>query len=497
MKSNLNNSKIEKQKISNTNEPISPNTNILSQRYADEKINEIFSPEFRIKTEREFWINVLETQVKLGLKVPNDTISKYKSAINRIDLERIEHLENSTKHDVKAKIEAFNEAAGNFGNKNYKSLEQIHRGLTSRDLNDNVDLILNRLAAKHLLAKYCFILKQMDDIAKKYESLPLTARTHHQVAQITTFGRRFSMWAEELLYHLKNFSNFIDNLPFRGIKGAIGTQQDMSTLIGTKNAKILDQKIAQKYDFKNLMSSVGQIYPRSIDAEFINHLVLISSPIQSFTKTLRLMSGLGLASEGFAKGQTGSSAMPHKQNPRSCERVNSLGQLLKGYSASINNTSGDQWEEGDVSCSAIRRITISDACYTSDGIANTTSYILKNMGPNIEAINKEVTKYKPLLSTTNVMMELTKRGIGREKAHEIIKLTSLKYIEIESATTATFSKLLIHNLEISKIITEAELNKIISMENTGRAKEQIKETSTMIKKFLRKQKINNKEMDIL
>jgi len=390
------------------------NTNVLSHRYATNKMNYIFSEIGKTRLERELWLNVLKAQRDLGLDVPDNVIYAYENALDDIDLGLIEEIERRTKHDVKSKIEAFCLASGGY--------EYIHLGMTSRDLTDNVEQIQIKRAMKLVLGKYVSILRHLVEKSDEYRVIELTARTHHQAAQPTLLGRRFSMWAEELWVHLVEFEAFIVSYPFRGIKGAVGTQFDMVNLLESpEKALELEQHIAEMFGFKNVLDSTGQVYPRSLDYKLLSHLATLSSACENFAKSMRLMAGYELMTEGFMKGQVGSSVMPHKMNTRSSERICAFSELLKMYADGGSRLSGDQWEEGDVSCSAIRRVLIPDAFYASDGLLETTLTVLNQMGAYPAVISKEVDRYLPFLATTKILGMAVQHGIGREKAHSLIK----------------------------------------------------------------------------
>ena len=390
------------------------NHNVLSKRYATGEINRIFSDEGKVGFERDLWIAVLSAQKKLGLEVPEGVVEAYTSARNNINLDLINEIELRTKHDVKARIEAFNHAAGGH--------EYIHLGMTSRDLTDNVEQLQAMKASRIILGKYVSVLRHMLDKAKEYQGMELTARTHHQPAQPTLLGRRFSMWAEELYLHIREFEAFIEKYPLRGIKGPVGTQFDMGKLLGSQEKALqLEDMITKELGFTEVLNSPGQVYPRSLDYKLISHLAALASACENFSKTIRLMAGYELVTEGFRDGQVGSSIMPHKMNTRSTERVCALSELVKTYADGASRMAGDQWEEGDVSCSAIRRVLIPDAFYASDGIVETTLNVLNQMGPYPAVISKEVDRYLPFLATTEVLVIAVKSGIGREEAHGIIK----------------------------------------------------------------------------
>ena len=322
------------------------NPNVLSQRYATPEMNRIFGEEGKTLMERELWLTVLKAQRRLGMDIPDTAIERYHAAKEDVDLDRVKEIELRTKHDVKAKIEAYNEAAG--------GAEYIHLGMTSRDLTDNVEQLQIREAMTLIHGKYVSVLRHLLDKAEDYAAVELTGRTHRQPAQTTLLGRRFSMWAEELLLHLKESEAFIDCYPLRGVKGAVGTQFDMAELLGSpEKALRLERMVADELGFRDLMDSTGQVYPRSLDYKVTSHLAALASACENFATSIRLMAGHELVTEGFAEGQVGSSVMPHKMNTRSTERICALSELQKMYADGASRLAGGQWEEGDVSCSAL------------------------------------------------------------------------------------------------------------------------------------------------
>lgn len=387
--------------------------NILAERYATQEIKSLFEEEGKIKAERNLWIAVMKAQKELGLDIPKGAIERYEAARNNIDLELIKSIEMRTKHDVKARIDAYNQAAGVEGH--------IHKGMTSRDLTDNVDQMQYMQAGKIIFGKYVGILRHLMDKASEYDRV-IVGRTHHQPAQLTLLGRRFSMWAEELHENLVDLERFIENYPLRGIKGAVGTQADMLTLLGNaEKVDALERKVAEGLGFNRVLASCGQVYPRSFDSSYLAKLSDTSAPCRSFALTMRLIAGYELVEEGFTEGQTGSSAMPHKMNPRSCERIYGFSNLLRMYKMGASQLSGDQWEEGDVSDSVGRRVIIPDAIYASDGLCETTLTVLSGMGAYPVMIDMEVERFLPYLASTRILMEAVQSGMGREEAHEVIK----------------------------------------------------------------------------
>jgi len=393
---------------------LNANPNVLSERYATDRMNRIFSVRSRILLERELWIAVARAQRKLGVRIPAGTIAKYQAARERIDLSRIHKIEQRTRHDLAARIEAFNRAAGTEGG--------IHLGMTSRDVTDNVEALQIRRAGRILFGKYLSILRHLVDAAGAYRHIFLVARTHHQPAQPTLLGRRLAMWAEELIHHLRAFEIFLRDYPLRGIKGPVGTQSDMLRLLGSREkVDRLERMVAEQLGFGRVLDAPGQVYPRSLDHEFLARLTSLASAPQSLAKTIRLMAGGELITEGFARGQVGSSAMPHKMNTRSAERICALAELIKTYADGGSRLAGDQWEEGDVSCSAVRRVIVPDACYASDGLCETALTVLNRMKPYPAAIRSELDWFLPFLATTEILLLAVERGIPRDRAHGMIK----------------------------------------------------------------------------
>ncbi|MEC7680665.1 MAG: adenylosuccinate lyase [Planctomycetota bacterium] len=388
--------------------------NILASRYASEQMVKIWSPEQKIVLERKFWIAVMDTQRELGVNIPEVAIDAYRQVIHTVDLESIDQRERITKHDVKARIEEFNSLAG---------YEHIHKGMTSRDLTENVEQCQILSSLQLIRDRLVATLTLMGQRALEYSDLAVAGRSHNVPAQITTVGKRFANSAEEILFGFDALEGLIDRLPLRGIKGPVGTQQDMLDLFQGDTTKLvtLDQKVAKELGFEKSFDSVGQVYPRSLDFEVVSLLTQIASGPANFARTLRLMAGAELATEGFKPGQVGSSAMPHKMNARSSERINGFAVILRGYLSMIGGLLGDQWNEGDVSCSVVRRVALPDSFLAIDGQLETFLTVLNDYGAYPAVIDRELRRYLPFLGTTKILVAAVKAGVGRETAHEVIK----------------------------------------------------------------------------
>jgi adenylosuccinate lyase len=387
--------------------------NVLATRYATKEMVAIFDPINKIIAERKFWITILKLQKKAGLPITDSDITAYEKVITKVDLAAIEAREKRTRHDVKARIEEFNESAG---------CEKIHIGMTSRDLTENIELIMIRDGLNLIRRRSLETLFLLEKNITKYEKTYITGRSHNVAAQVTTVGKRFASCAQELLFALSALEELINRLPLRGLKGPVGSGQDgISTLGSVKELEKLEAAIEKEFGFENTLTSVGQIYPRSIDFEVVSKLLQIAAAPSSMATTIRLMAGSNLASEGFKAGQVGSSAMPHKMNSRSSERINGMMVLLRGYTTMAADLAGDQWNEGDVSCSVVRRVVIPDAFYVADGLLHTFMTILTEFGIFEDNINKELQEQLPFLATTQILISCVKAGMGREAAHEVIK----------------------------------------------------------------------------
>jgi adenylosuccinate lyase len=387
---------------------------VLASRYASRQLTSLWSPAHKVVLERRLWIAVLTAQAGLGVEVPPDAIAAYERVVDDVDLDSIRDRERVTRHDVKARIEEFNALAGH---------QQVHKAMTSRDLTENVEQLQVRDSLLIIRGKAVGVLARLARRAAEHTDLVMTGRTHNVAAQATTLGKRFASAAEELLLSVERLEDLIARYPLRGIKGPVGTAQDMLDLLDgdAERLALLEQRVAEHLGFARVLDSVGQIYPRSLDHDVVSALVQIAAGPSSLATTIRLMAGLELVTEGFRPGQVGSSAMPHKMNTRSCERVNGLAVILRGYASMTAELAGAQWNEGDVSCSVVRRVALPDAFFALDGLLETFLTVLDDFGAYPAVVSRELDRYLPFLATTKVLVAAMRRGVGRETAHEVIK----------------------------------------------------------------------------
>ena len=443
--------------------------NVLAGRYASPAMVSIWSPAAKVVAERRLWLAVLAAQADLGIAVPEGALADYERVIDQVDLESIAARERVTKHDVKARIEEFNALAGH---------EQVHKGLTSRDLTENVEQMQIRTSLLLVRSKAVAALARLASLAAQFAEQPLTGRSHNVAAQTTTLGKRFATAADEMLIAFDRVENLIARYPLRGIKGPVGTSQDMLDLLGGDEDALeqLEQRVADHLGFTATLTSVGQVYPRSLDFDVVSALVQLAAGPSSLATTIRLMAGLELVTEGFKAGQVGSSAMPHKMNTRSCERINGFAIILRGHLSMVGELAGDQWNEGDVSCSVVRRVALPDAFFTIDGQLETFLTVLDDFGAFPEVIARELDRYLPFLATTKVMMAAVKAGVGRETAHEAIKEHAVAVAVAMRQERVAENDLLERLADDERLgLTRDDLGALVSepMEFTGAARSQV------------------------
>lgn len=457
-----------------------PIPNVLAARYASAEMQALWSPENKVVLERRLWLAVLEAQRELGVPVPDAALAAYRSVLERVDLASIEAREARTRHDVKARIEEFCALAGH---------ELIHRGMTSRDLTENVEQLQIREALELIRAKAAAALGRIATRAAEFATTPIAGRSHNVAAQVTTLGKRFANAGEELLCAFEMLEHLIDTYPLRGIKGPVGTQQDQLDVFEGDTRKVaqLEQRVAQHLGAPRVLTNVGQVYPRSLDLWVVGALRQLASGPSNLAKALRLMAGHELVSEGFATGQVGSSAMPHKMNARSCERINGLTAVLGGHVQMVMALSGDQWNEGDVSCSVVRRVALPDAFFALDGLFETLLHVLDDFTAFPEAIAQELGRYLPFLGVTKVLMAAVKAGLGRERAHSLIQKHALAVAsDLRSGRTRENDLVERLGADAELPLPAAELRRLLGnpLELVGAAPEQVRQFVAQVESVL-------------
>lgn len=388
--------------------------NVLASRYASDEMRVIWSAQEKIACERELWVAILEVQSDLGVETPRKAIAAYRARIRDIDFESIARREKELRHDLKARIEEFCEISG---------YECIHRGLTSRDITENVEQLQLKRALTLICRRADALLAQLATRIEEYADTILVARTHNMPAQITTLGKRLAMFGEELHRTLQRLDSVVSGMPMHGVAGAVGTATDLLQLFGGQKEKVgaLNRLVSEKlWDGAPTVGAVGQIYPRSFDFSAISALAELAAAPANIARSVRLMAGGGLANERQQAGQVGSSAMPHKVNPRISERINGLRVVLHGYLTMASGLAGEQWNEGDVSCSVVRRIALPNACYAAEGILENCRFLLYSLQINTAGLRTEAEQHLAAVGSSALLMAAVREGMGREEAHALI-----------------------------------------------------------------------------
>lgn len=400
--------------------------NLLAERYAGAGMRAIWSPSSKVRREREFWLAVLEAQRALGVDIPAGAADSYRAVIDDIDMESIARRERRLRHDVMARLEEFCALAG---------CEYLHWGLTSRDVTENVEQTQIRDALRLVLLKAVAAVAAVARRASLLAAAPIVARTHNVPAQVTTFGRRFAAAGEELIGAIQLLETLLEDYPLRGLKGPVGTQADLLGLFGGDSSKVeaLEEALAERLGFARTLGAVGQVYPRSLDFDVVASLFRIATGPANLATTIRLMAGHEFVSEGFGAGQVGSSAMPHKTNARSCERIGGLVVVLRGHVTMAGDLAGVQWNEGDVSCSVVRRIVLPDAFFAIDGLLETFLTVMRELEPFPEAAAVELARRAPLLGSSALLVAAAEAGADRSVAHAVLQRHSSAAMAAERA----------------------------------------------------------------
>ncbi len=388
--------------------------NIMAERYAGTDMVVLFAEDTKIRAERDLWITVMQAQSDLGLHIPQGAIDAYRNVRDIVNRDSIRSRELALRHDEKARLEEFNALSG---------AQYAHEGMTSRDASDNIEQAQNKVALTIIRNRQVATLNRLGRYAIETGAQVFADRSHNAPAQPSLLGKLFANAGEELLQGFQRTEDVLENYPLRGIKGPMGTQTDQMQLFGGDMEKVyeLERRVANALGFEKILDSVGQVYPRSMDFEVVSALLQSVSGPSSLALTLRHMAGRDQFTEGFKEGQVGSSAMPHKMNTRTLERIESLKRVLRGHLTMAAANSGEQWYEGDVSDSAVRRVFLPDSFYATDGIYQSMMTVLDEGGFYPTVINQELERYLPFLTTTRLLMSAIQHGVGRETAHEAIK----------------------------------------------------------------------------
>ena len=388
----------------------------LVQRNASPEMAELFGPQKKFSTWRRLWLELARAQKKLGLKIKQTQINQMAAHLDDIDFEKAARYEKKFRHDVMAHIHAFADAAP-------RAAGIIHLGATSCFVTDNADLIIIRQAMQLIAAKVAAVVDLLAKFAARYRSMPTLGLTHYQPAQLTTVGKRASLWCADFVTDLVELEHRIEALPFRGVKGTTGTQASYLALFdgNARKVKRLEKMVADAFGFKNICAVTGQTYPRKIDTMVVNTLALVAQSAQKMCNDLRLCAGLKEIEEPFAKSQVGSSAMAYKRNPMRCERATALARLVRSLATAPPATASEQWFERTLDDSAIRRVVIPEAFLAADGILEILINVIPGLVVYPKVIAAHVAAELPFMATENILMAAVKAGGNRQKLHEKIR----------------------------------------------------------------------------
>ena len=391
----------------------------LSTRYASDEMQYVFSQEFKFKTWRKLWIALAKAEKANGLNITDEQIEELEKYKDDINYEVAENREKIVRHDVMSHVYAY-------GQQCPKAEPIIHLGATSCYVGDNTDVIALKEASLIVLKKAGQVIKNLAEFSEKYKSLPTLAYTHLQPAQLTTVGKRATLWAYELAQDIENLEFQLKNLKLLGQKGTTGTQASFMELFGGDEEKIdkLEDMIAKDMGFEKCVKVSGQTYSRKTDAYFLSALSGLAQSAYKFSNDLRILQSFEEIEEPFEKNQIGSSAMPYKRNPMRCERIGALCRYVIVDCLNPALTSSTQWFERTLDDSANRRISVSEAFLAVDAILNIYINVTSNLVVYEKVIEKRVMEKLPFMATENIMMEAVKKGGNRQELHEKLRVHS-------------------------------------------------------------------------
>ncbi|KAF5326566.1 hypothetical protein D9611_000754 [Ephemerocybe angulata] len=393
----------------------------LSSRYASKEMSYLFSPAKRFSTWRQLWLNLAIAEKELGLPIPEQAIEEMKNNLNltpeQFEIAAVE--EKKRRHDVMAHVYTFGKVAPS-------AAGIIHLGATSCYVTDNADLIFLREGLTFLIRALGVLISRLSAFAAQYRDLPALGFTHFQPAQLTTVGKRATLWIQELLWDLRNLKRARDDLGFRGVKGTTGTQASFLTLFDGDHDKVeeLDRLVTKLSGFEYAYPVTSQTYSRKIDADVLGPLASLGATAHKIATDIRLLANLKEIEEPFESTQIGSSAMAYKRNPMRSERVCSLSRHLMVLHQNALMTSSVQWFERTLDDSANRRITIPEAFLTADIVLSTLQNISEGLVVYPKVIARRITQELPFMATENLIMAIVKKGGDRQEAHEKIRVLS-------------------------------------------------------------------------
>ncbi len=392
----------------------------LNSRYASKEMSYIFSDDMKFSTWRKLWVALAESEKELGLDITTEQINELKKNIYNINYDDAIKKEKEVRHDVMSHVYAYGllcpEAKG-----------IIHLGATSCYVGDNTDIIIMRDALILIKKKIVTVLNHLKEFALKYKDMPTLGFTHYQPAQLTTVGKRATLWMQDLTMDIENIDYLLSNFKLRGAKGTTGTQASFMELFNGNEEKVktLDKMIANKMGFKASFAVTGQTYPRKFDSIVLNTLSEVAQSAYKFSNDLRLLQSMKEMEEPFEKNQIGSSAMAYKRNPMRSERISALSRYVIVDSLNPAITAATQWFERTLDDSANKRIAIAEAFLALDGVLNIYINVVENMVVYDKVIKSHVENELPFMATENILMKAVKKGGDRQELHERIRIHSM------------------------------------------------------------------------
>ncbi|KOF55722.1 adenylosuccinate lyase [Clostridium sp. DMHC 10] len=443
----------------------------LNRRYASADMSYLFSDEMKFKTWRKLWVALAESEMELGLNITQDQVDELKKHIDDINYEVAEEREKIVRHDVMSHVYAY-------GVQCPSAKGIIHLGATSCYVGDNTDIIIMKEALLIIKRKLINVISHLSQFALKYKALPTLGFTHLQPAQLTTVGKRCTLWIQDLMIDLENLDFVIENLKLRGVKGTTGTQASFMELFNGDESKVkeLEKRVVSKMGFKKAYNVTGQTYPRKVDSIVLNTLSEIAQSAYKFSNDLRILQNMKEMEEPFEKNQIGSSAMAYKRNPMRSERISALSRYVIVDALNPAITSSTQWFERTLDDSANKRLSVAEGFLALDGVLNLYINVSSNMVVYEKVIASHVKNELPFMATENIMMEAVKRGGDRQELHEVIREYSMetaKRIKQEGLSNDLIDK--IKKNPMFKL-TEEEIDEIIDPKKfTGRSSGQVED----------------------
>jgi adenylosuccinate lyase len=441
----------------------------LVERNASKEMAELFGAQKKFSTWRRLWLALAKAQRKLGLDIKQSQISEMAKHLDDIDFKKAAAYEKKVRHDVMAHIHTFGEAAP-------KAVPIIHLGATSCFVGDNADLIIMRDALRMTAGKLAVVINLLAKFAKRHRTLPTLGFTHYQPAQLTTVGKRATLWCYEFVLDLREIEYRLQNLPFRGVKGVTGTQASFLELFNGSHNKVkqLDAAVAKAFGFDKTCAVTGQTYQRKIDTLIVNTLASIAQSSHKLCNDLRLLANLKEIEEPFEKSQVGSSTMAYKRNPMRCERITALSRLVLSLSSSPQMTASEQWFERTLDDSANRRVVIPEAFLATDGILEILINVLGGLVVYPKVIAARVAAELPFMATENILMAAVKAGGNRQELHEKIR----RHSQAAAAQVKKFGKPndLTERLKRDSAFRKVNFKKVLNPNDyIGRALQQVDE----------------------